>query len=98
MSKARTVLIPGAQSQPQTDVAEQELAALREQVAALQAQNEALAAQAAAQAAEAAQVKSTAVDVPAVPATVLPASQKAVLSEQGYIVPPTYGSPINRPR
>lgn len=72
---------------------------LREQLAALQAQNAALVAQIA-QAPKAAEDPAPAPVVAAAPAAAggLHPSQKAVQTEKGWIVPPTYGSPVNRPR
>jgi len=111
--RTRAVRVPGA-PQAQTDEApdlqaeagavgeatEQEPSEadiLREQLAALSAQNDALAAQLSAQMAE--QAATPVVAAPVAPVSVgLPASQKAVQTEKGWIVPPTYGSPVNRAR
>lgn len=73
---------------------------LREQLAALQAQNEAMAAQLAAAPTQAAQTApAPVVAAPVAPAPVgLHPSQKAVQTEKGWIVPSTYGSPVNRAR
>lgn len=72
---------------------------LREQLAALQAQNAALVAQIA-QAPVVAEAPAPAPVVAAAPAAAggLHPSQKAIQTEKGWIVPPTYGSPVNRPR
>lgn len=75
---------------------------LREQLAALQAQNAALVAQIAQSpaVAEAPAPAPVVAAAPAAPAAAggLHPSQKAVQTEKGWIVPPTYGSPVNRPR
>lgn len=72
---------------------------LREQLAALQANNAALVAQIA-QAPAVAEAPAPAPVVAAAPAAAggLHPSQKAIQTEKGWIVPPTYGSPVNRPR